>query len=49
MSRRTDMHGFTLVELMITLALLGIFAAIAVGTAGHLRCDCGPELQQPDP
>ena len=30
MSRRTDMHGFTLVELMITLALLGILAAIAV-------------------
>lgn len=30
MSRRTDMHGFTLVELMITLTLLGIFAAIAV-------------------
>lgn len=30
MSRRTDMHGFTLVELMITLALLGILVAIAV-------------------
>ena len=30
MSRRTDMHGFTLIELMITLVLLGIFAAIAV-------------------
>lgn len=30
MSRRTDMHGFTLVELMITLALLGVFAVIAV-------------------
>ncbi|AHL74290.1 pilus assembly protein FimT [Stutzerimonas stutzeri] len=30
MSRRTDMHGFTLVELMITLVLLSIFAAIAV-------------------
>ncbi|MCW8161172.1 GspH/FimT family pseudopilin [Stutzerimonas stutzeri] len=30
MSRRTDMHGFTLVELMITVALLAIFAAIAL-------------------
>ena len=30
MSRRSDMHGFTLIELMIIVALLGIFAAIAV-------------------
>lgn len=30
MSPRTDMRGFTLVELMITLALLGAFAALAV-------------------
>lgn len=30
MSRNTDMHGFTLVELMITLALLAIIAFIAV-------------------
>ncbi|MCQ2031037.1 GspH/FimT family pseudopilin [Stutzerimonas zhaodongensis] len=30
MRRRPDMRGFTLVELMITLVLLGIFAAIAV-------------------
>jgi type IV fimbrial biogenesis protein FimU len=30
MSRQTDMHGFTLVELMITVSLLAIFAAIAV-------------------
>lgn len=30
MSRNTDMHGFTLVELMITLALLAIIALIAV-------------------
>lgn len=29
MSRRTDMHGFTLVELMITLALLTIITTIA--------------------
>lgn len=29
MSRRADMHGFTLVELMITLVLLGIIAGIA--------------------
>ncbi|CAM5260915.1 Type II secretion system protein H OS=Stutzerimonas stutzeri OX=316 GN=CH92_03980 PE=3 SV=1 [Stutzerimonas stutzeri] len=30
MSRRSDMHGFTLVELMIVLVLLGIVATIAV-------------------
>ncbi|EQM78346.1 GspH/FimT family pseudopilin [Stutzerimonas stutzeri] len=30
MSRRRDMHGFTLIELMITLALLTIVVAIAV-------------------
>lgn len=30
MSRRIDMHGFTLVELMITLALVVIVATIAV-------------------
>ncbi|RRV12661.1 GspH/FimT family pseudopilin [Pseudomonas saudiphocaensis] len=30
MSRRSDMHGFTLIELMIVVVLLGIFAAIAV-------------------
>ncbi|WP_407295137.1 GspH/FimT family pseudopilin [Stutzerimonas zhaodongensis] len=30
MSRRTDMQGFTLVELMITLVLLGILVGIAV-------------------
>lgn len=30
MSRRRDMHGFTLIELMIVVALLGVFAAIAV-------------------
>jgi type IV fimbrial biogenesis protein FimU len=30
MSRRSDMHGFTLIELMIIVALLGVFAAIAV-------------------
>lgn len=29
MSRRSDMHGFTLIELMIVLALLGIVATIA--------------------
>lgn len=29
MSRRTDMHGFTLIELMIILVLLGIVATIA--------------------
>jgi len=36
MSRTTDMHGFTLVELMITLALLGVFAAIAVPSFNSL-------------
>jgi len=30
MSRRSDMHGFTLIELMITLALLTIVVGIAV-------------------
>ncbi|MGN5595844.1 GspH/FimT family pseudopilin [Stutzerimonas nitrititolerans] len=30
MSRRSDMHGFTLIELMITLALLTIVLGIAV-------------------
>ncbi|EXF46428.1 Tfp pilus assembly protein FimT-like protein [Pseudomonas sp. BAY1663] len=30
MSRRSDMHGFTLIELMITLALLTIVVSIAV-------------------
>lgn len=30
MSRRSDMHGFTLIELMVTLALLTIVVAIAV-------------------
>ena len=30
MSRLKDMRGFTLVELMITIALLGIVATIAV-------------------
>lgn len=30
MSRRRDMHGFTLIELMIVVALLGVFAAVAV-------------------
>lgn len=30
MSRRRDMHGFTLIELMITLALLTIVVTIAV-------------------
>ncbi|MBD3734939.1 GspH/FimT family pseudopilin [Stutzerimonas balearica] len=30
MSRRSDMHGFTLIELMITLALLTIAVSIAV-------------------
>lgn len=29
MSRRTDMHGFTLIEMMIVLVLLGIVATIA--------------------
>ena len=30
MSRRRDMHGFTLIELMITLALLAIVVTLAV-------------------
>lgn len=30
MSRRSDMHGFTLIELMITIALLAIVVTIAV-------------------
>lgn len=30
MSRRIDMHGFTLIELMITIVMLSILAAIAV-------------------
>lgn len=36
MSRRTDMHGFTLVELMIIVAVLSICAAIALPSFGTL-------------
>ncbi|CDZ95752.1 pilus assembly FimT family protein [Pseudomonas saudiphocaensis] len=36
MSRRSDMHGFTLVELMVAIAVLAIFIAIAVPSFGRL-------------
>ena len=36
MSRRSDMHGFTLVELMVTIAVLAVFIAIAVPSFGRL-------------
>ncbi len=36
MSRRSDMHGFTLIELMVTLTVLAIFVAIAAPSFGRL-------------
>src|SRR5690606_26511523 len=36
MSRRSDMHGLTLIEFMVTIAVLAVFISIAVPSFGRL-------------
>ncbi|WP_222910739.1 GspH/FimT family protein [Pseudomonas sp. DNDY-54] len=45
MSRRSDMHGFTLIELMIVLALLAIAAGIAMPNFARLVANNQIEAQ----